>query len=101
MNAVAQLSAGISAVILIAVFPFEAFFIDRPAVQRFLGIEPHGGHESSTERSDSTYVDGNLDQRGVTATGPRQSEIAEGSLDEAAGADTSPRTDGRGRGDQH
>lgn len=64
-------------------------------------VEPHGGHESSTERSDSTYVDGNLDQRGVTATGPRQSEIAEGSLDEAAGADTSPRTDGRGRGDQH
>ncbi|MFI5627335.1 DUF1304 family protein [Nocardioides sp. NPDC051685] len=42
MNAVAQLSAGISAVILIAVFPFEAFLIDRPQVQRFLGIEPHG-----------------------------------------------------------
>ncbi|WP_328528084.1 DUF1304 family protein [Nocardioides sp. NBC_00368] len=42
MNAVAQLSAGISALILIAVFPFEAFLIDRPAVQRFLGIEPHG-----------------------------------------------------------
>jgi putative membrane protein len=41
MNAVAQLSAGISALILIAVFPFEAFFIDRPAVQRFLEIEPH------------------------------------------------------------
>ena len=42
MNAVAQLSAGISALVLIAVFPFEAFFIDRPAVQRFLSIEPHG-----------------------------------------------------------
>ena len=42
MNAVAQLSAGISAVILIVVFPFEAFLIDRPQVQRFLGIEPHG-----------------------------------------------------------
>ena len=42
MNAVAQLSAGLSAVILIAVFPAEAFLIDRPGVQRFLGIEPHG-----------------------------------------------------------
>ncbi|GGR44561.1 putative membrane protein YkgB [Nocardioides luteus] len=42
MNAVAQLSAGISALVLIAVFPFEAFFIDRPGVQRFLDIEPHG-----------------------------------------------------------
>ncbi|NGN95003.1 DUF1304 domain-containing protein [Nocardioides sp. KC13] len=42
MNAVAQLSAGLSALILIAVFPFEAFFIHRTEVQRFLGIEPHG-----------------------------------------------------------
>lgn len=42
MNAVAQLSAGISALILIAVFPFEAFFIHRPQVQRFLGIESNG-----------------------------------------------------------
>lgn len=42
MNAVAQLSAGISALVFIAVFPFEAFFIHRPAVQRFLGIEPDG-----------------------------------------------------------
>jgi putative membrane protein len=42
MNAVAQLSAGISALILIAVFPLEAFLIDRPWVQRFLGIEPDG-----------------------------------------------------------
>ena len=42
MNAVAQLSAGLFAVILIAVFPFEAFFIHRPGVQRFLGIESAG-----------------------------------------------------------
>ena len=42
MNGVAQLSAGISALVLVAVFPFEAFLIDRPWVQRFLGIEPHG-----------------------------------------------------------
>ena len=42
MNGVAQLSAGISALVMVAVFPFEAFLIDRPWVQRFLGIEPHG-----------------------------------------------------------
>ena len=42
MNAVTQLSAGISALLLIAVFPLEAFLIDRPSVQRFLGIEPNG-----------------------------------------------------------
>ena len=42
MDPVAQVSAGLAAVILIAVFPFEAFLIDRPWVQRFLGIEPHG-----------------------------------------------------------
>lgn len=42
MNAVAQLSAGISALVLIAVFPVEAFLIDRPRAQKFLGIEPHG-----------------------------------------------------------
>ncbi|GAB2682550.1 DUF1304 family protein [Kribbella swartbergensis] len=42
MNAVAQLSAGIAALVLIAVFPTEAFLIDRPWVQKFLGIEPHG-----------------------------------------------------------
>ena len=41
MNAVAQLAAAVSAVVLIAVFPLEAFLIDRPWVQRFLGIEPH------------------------------------------------------------
>jgi len=42
MNAIAQLSAGISALVLIAVFPLEAFLIDRDRVQRFLGIEPDG-----------------------------------------------------------
>lgn len=42
MDPVAQVSAGLAAVILIAVFPLEAFLIDRPWVQRFLGIEPHG-----------------------------------------------------------
>ncbi|WP_374454416.1 DUF1304 family protein [Nocardioides sp.] len=42
MDTLAQLAAGLSAVVLIAVFPFEAFLIDRPWVQRFLGIEPHG-----------------------------------------------------------
>lgn len=34
MNAVAQLSVGISALILIAVFALEAFLIDRPRVQK-------------------------------------------------------------------
>jgi hypothetical protein len=42
MNIVAQLSAGVSAVILLVVFPLEAFLIDRGWVQRFLGIEPDG-----------------------------------------------------------
>ena len=42
MNVVAQLSAGISAVILLVVFPLEAFLIDRPWVQKFLGIESEG-----------------------------------------------------------
>ena len=42
MDVVAQLSAGVAALILIAVGPVEAFLIDRPWVQRFLGIEPHG-----------------------------------------------------------
>lgn len=42
MNALAQLSAGISALVLIAVFPAEAILIDRPGVQKLLGIEPHG-----------------------------------------------------------
>ncbi len=42
MDVLAQVCAAISAVILIAVFPVEAFLIDRPWVQRFLGIEPHG-----------------------------------------------------------
>lgn len=42
MNAVAQLSAGIAALILIAVAPVEAFLINRSWVQRLLDIEPHG-----------------------------------------------------------
>ena len=42
MDVLAQVCAATSAVILIAVFPLEAFLIDRPWVQRFLGIEPHG-----------------------------------------------------------
>ena len=42
MDTLAQVAAGLSAVVLIAVFPFEAFLIDRTWVQRFLGIEPHG-----------------------------------------------------------
>jgi putative membrane protein len=42
MNVVAQLSAGLSALVLIAVFPLEAFLIDRPWAQRFLGIESTG-----------------------------------------------------------
>ena len=42
MNTLAQVTAAVSAVVLIAVFPFEAFLIHRPWVQRFLGIEPHG-----------------------------------------------------------
>ena len=45
----------------------------------------------------AAYVDGNVDERGVGATGPSQAEIAEGSLDEAVGTDISPRTDGRGQ----
>lgn len=62
-------------------------------------VEPHGGHHRASERGDGTYVDGNVDERGVGASGPSQAEIAEGSLDEAAGADTTPRTDGTGHGD--
>lgn len=42
MNTVAQLSAGLSALVLIAAFPVEAFLIDRPWVQKFLSIEAHG-----------------------------------------------------------
>lgn len=42
MNTVAQLSAGLAAAVLIAVFPLEAFLLHRPWVQRFLGIESHG-----------------------------------------------------------
>jgi hypothetical protein len=60
-------------------------------------VEVHGGHLKDDERSDGTYVDGNVDERGVDAQGPSQAEIAEGSLDEAVGTDISPRTDGRGQ----
>jgi hypothetical protein len=42
MDTLAQACTVVAAVVLIAVFPFEAFLIDRPWVQRFLGIEPHG-----------------------------------------------------------
>ena len=42
MNAVAQISAGISALVLIAVFPLEAFLIERDRVQKLLGIEADG-----------------------------------------------------------
>lgn len=42
MNAVAQLSAALSGLILIAVFPLEAFLIERRWVQQFLGIEAEG-----------------------------------------------------------
>ena len=42
MDAVAQVCTALAAVILTAVFPFEAFLIDWPWVQKFLGIEPHG-----------------------------------------------------------
>ncbi|HSE71315.1 MAG TPA: DUF1304 family protein [Nocardioidaceae bacterium] len=38
MNALAQSAAVISALIYIAVFPTEAFLVERPAVQRFLRI---------------------------------------------------------------
>lgn len=42
MDTLAQISAGIAALILIAVGPVEAFLIERPGVQRFLAIEPYG-----------------------------------------------------------
>lgn len=42
MDVLAQACTAVSSVVLIAVFPLEAFWIDRPRVQRFLGIEPHG-----------------------------------------------------------
>ncbi|MBZ2197192.1 DUF1304 family protein [Occultella gossypii] len=42
MEMLAQVCAGLAALILIAVFPFEAFLIERPGVQKFLGIEPDG-----------------------------------------------------------
>ena len=42
MDTLAQVCTAVAAVVLIGVFPFEAFLIDRPWVQQFLGIEPHG-----------------------------------------------------------
>ena len=42
MNAVTQICAALAAVIVIVVAPMEAFFIDRPRVQRFLSIESQG-----------------------------------------------------------
>lgn len=42
MNLITQISAATSAILLIVVFPLEAFLIERPWVQRFLGIEPDG-----------------------------------------------------------
>lgn len=42
MNEVAQVCAGLNALVLIAVFPLEAFLIHRPWVQGFLGIQPNG-----------------------------------------------------------
>ncbi|MBD8063362.1 DUF1304 family protein [Oceanitalea stevensii] len=42
MSTFAQICAALAAVIVIAVSPLEAFYIHRPRVQRFLGIEPDG-----------------------------------------------------------
>ena len=42
MDVLAQVCAAVAAVVLIAVSPLEASLIDRPWVQRFLAIEPHG-----------------------------------------------------------
>lgn len=42
MGLVAQIATALNALILIAVFPAEAFLIHKPAVQKFLGIEPYG-----------------------------------------------------------
>jgi hypothetical protein len=42
VDVLAQVCTVVAAVVLIAVFPLEAFLVDRPWVQRFLGIEPHG-----------------------------------------------------------
>jgi hypothetical protein len=53
MNVIAQLSAALAALIVIAAFPLEAFLIDRPWVQRFLGIESHASRTSTCGRSAS------------------------------------------------
>jgi putative membrane protein len=42
MDVVAQVCTAVASLVLIAVFPLEAFLVDRPWVQRFLGIEPQG-----------------------------------------------------------
>ncbi len=42
MDVLAQVCAGLSAVILVGLFPLEAFLIDRPWVQKLLAIEPYG-----------------------------------------------------------
>jgi hypothetical protein len=42
MDTLAQACAAVAALVLIAVAPLEAFLVDRPWVQRFLGIERHG-----------------------------------------------------------
>lgn len=42
MPVITQICTVVQALILLAVFPLEAFFVHRPAVQRFLGIEPDG-----------------------------------------------------------
>lgn len=42
MDVLAQVCTAVASVVLIAVFPLEAFLIDRAWVQRFLNIEPHG-----------------------------------------------------------
>ncbi|HJQ05188.1 MAG TPA: DUF1304 family protein [Nocardioides sp.] len=42
MNVTTEVCAAISALVLIVVFPTEAFFIRDARVQRFLGIEPEG-----------------------------------------------------------
>ena len=45
MDTLAQLAAGLSAVVLLAVAPLEAFLVDRPWAQRFLGIAPNGADD--------------------------------------------------------
>lgn len=58
-------------------------------------VAPHGGQPAPEQRTDGTYVDGNLDTRGDVAAGVPQSSYEEYTLD--ADADTTLRTDGTGR----